>query len=213
MTIGLKICGITRPEDIQLCVENNVRWLGLNFAPPSPRALKPALAAELTRLVPTGIKVVGVFVNPSDEILENVLSHVPLEIIQLHGSETPARVAEIKARWQMPIIKAFPIAAPEDLAIVSQYNSLVDYYLFDTKMPPAIHALAGGSGIAFDWSLLNGQNFNKPWFLAGGIKSENATHAAQTGANFLDIASGVESAPGKKDGTKLKAILSALRSA
>ena len=201
-----------RPEDIRLCAENGVRWLGLNFAPPSPRALQPAMAAELVRIVPTGIKIAGVFVNPTDVDLENILSHVPLEVIQLHGSESPARVAAIKARWQMPIIKAFPVAAIEDLEIVGQYNALVDYYLFDTKIPPAIHALAGGSGIAFDWSILAGQQFNKPWFLAGGIKPENAKQAAATGANFLDIASGVESAPGMKNVAKLKAFLQSLAS-
>lgn len=209
--VSIKICGITRPEDIQACIENGVRWVGLNFAPPSPRAIAPTLAAELARMAPTGMQVVGVFVNPSDAELENVISQVPLGILQLHGQETPQRVAEIKARWDMPIIKAFAIAEEDDLDIITDYDAVADYYLFDTKLPTYIHALPGGSGRVFDWSVLKNQTISKPWLLAGGITPENAAQAIRiTHAPMLDIASGVEIAPGLKDVTKIKALLVAI---
>lgn len=200
MTVQAKICGITTPDAMQAAVEGGARFVGLVFFPKSPRYVAPALAADLARAVPTGVRVVGLFVDPEDEELEHVLASVPIDMIQLHGAETPARVAEIRGRFQMPVVKAIAVAEPADLERARTYEDAADRLLFDAKPPKNVTALPGGNGIPFDWSLLAGKSWRLPWMLSGGLTPANLAEAvAATGARAVDVSSGVEDRPGHKD--------------
>ncbi|MCG5242006.1 phosphoribosylanthranilate isomerase [Azospirillum doebereinerae] len=210
MTVLTKICGLSEPESLRAAVTGGARYVGFVFYPPSPRAVAPALAADLARLVPTGIRSVGLFVDPDDEFLEHVVGQVPLDLIQLHGKETPRRVAEIKARYGMPVMKAVKIGGPEDLAAALEAAETADRLLFDAKPPAKVAALPGGNGIAFDWTLLAGRRWPKPWMLSGGLTPENVAEAVRvTGATEIDVSSGVEDRPGHKDPALVRAFLDA----
>jgi len=199
MSVDVKICGINRPEAMTAAVEGGARFVGLVFYPPSPRSVVPELAAELARMVPTGVRVVGLFVDPSDEELERVVTKVPLDMIQLHGSESPARVAEIRDRFSMPILKAVRIGEAAALKAATAYEPVADWLLFDAKPPARVASLPGGNGLAFDWTILAGRSWNKPWLLSGGLNAGNIAEAiATTGARAADISSGVEDRPGHK---------------
>lgn len=200
MPVQAKICGITTPDAMQAAVAGGARFVGLVFFPKSPRYVAPALAADLARAVPTGVRVVGLFVDPEDEELEHVLASVPIDMIQLHGAETPARVAEIRGRFQMPVMKAIAVAEPADLDRARTYEAAADRLLFDAKPPKNVTALPGGNGLPFDWSLLAGQSWRLPWMLSGGLTPANLAEAvAATGASAVDVSSGVEDRPGHKD--------------
>src|SRR5699024_7485658 len=138
------------------------RYAGLVFFPRSPRNLDPSRAAALALDMPEGLARVGLFVNPDDAALDAVLETVPLDIIQLHGQETPARVAEIRARAGLPVMKAVGVAHPQDLAALLDYGVVADLLLIDAKPPPGA-ALPGGNGLSFDWRLLAGRRMLKPW--------------------------------------------------
>jgi phosphoribosylanthranilate isomerase len=208
VSLQAKICGITTPEAMAASIVGGARFVGLVFYPKSPRYVAPALAADLARGVPTGVRVVGLFVDPEDEELEHVLSSVPLDMIQLHGAETPARVAEIRGRFLLPIVKAVAIAEPADLDRARFYEGAADRLLFDAKPPKNVTALPGGNGIPFDWSLLAGQSWAVPWMLSGGLTAANlATAVAATRATAVDVSSGVEDRPGHKDPALVSAFL------
>jgi phosphoribosylanthranilate isomerase len=210
--VDAKICGIRTPEVLAAAAKHGARWVGLNFYPPSPRSVAPDLGAELARLVPTGLRSVGLFVDPTEDELEAVLGRVPLDMIQLHGSETPERVAEIRGRWAMPVMKAVRIATAEDLAAVSAYEAVADRLLFDAKPPPGVTALPGGNGLAFDWSILSGRTWSKPWMLAGGLTEANVAEAvARTGATVVDVSSSIEERPGYKTPERVERFLAAVR--
>lgn len=195
----VKICGITRPGDLSAVARAGARYAGFVFFPKSPRHLAVGTAAALALDAPLGVARVGLFVNPDDAALDAVLEHVPLDIVQLHGSETPARVAEVKARTGLPVMKAVGIAAPADLDALWDYGLVADLLLVDAKAP-ADATLPGGNGLAFDWRLLAGRRMLKPWMLAGGLTPANVAEAVRlTGAPMVDVSSGVESAPGMKD--------------
>lgn len=199
MKLEVKICGINRPEAMTAAVEGGARFVGLVFYPPSPRSVVPELAAELARMVPTGVRVVGLFVDPSDDELERVVTKVPLDMIQLHGSETPKRVAEIRERFTMPILKAVKVGDAADLNAASVYEPVADWLLFDAKPPARVASLPGGNGLAFDWTILSGRSWTKPWLLSGGLNAGNIAEAiAVTGARGADVSSGVEDRPGHK---------------
>ncbi|MBP2232184.1 phosphoribosylanthranilate isomerase [Azospirillum agricola] len=210
MTVLTKICGLSEPESLRAAVTGGARYVGFVFYPPSPRAVAPSLAAELARLVPTGVRSVGLFVDPDDEFLEHVVSQVPLDLIQLHGKENPRRIAEVRARYQIPVMKAVKVGGPEDLTAALEFAEVADRLLFDAKPPAKVSALPGGNGIAFDWTLLAGRSWPKPWMLSGGLTPENVAEAVRvTGATELDVSSGVEDRPGHKDPALVRAFLSA----
>lgn len=195
----VKICGITRPADLSAVAEAGARYAGFVFFPRSPRNLSVGDAAALAAEAPPGVARVGLFVSPDDAALDAVLDRVPLDIIQLHGSETPARVAEVKARTGLPVMKAVGISVPSDLDALWDYGLVADLLLVDAKAPPDA-ALPGGNGLSFDWRLLAGRRLLKPWMLAGGLTPANAAEAVRlTGASVVDVSSGVEAAPGQKD--------------
>lgn len=208
MTVQVKICGINDPEALRAAVEGGARYVGLVFYPRSPRAVAPALAAQLARQVPTWVRTVGLFVDPDDTLLEHVVTQVPLDLVQLHGAETPARVAEIQATYHIPVIKAIKVATVEDLDGAAAYQETAGMLLFDAKPPDKVAALPGGNGISFDWTLLAGRSWSRPWMLSGGLSADNLAEAvARSGARIVDVSSGVEDRPGHKDPARIRTFL------
>jgi phosphoribosylanthranilate isomerase len=211
MSVAAKICGLSEPESLRAAVAGGARYVGFVFYPRSPRAIAPPMAAELARLLPTGVRSVGLFVDPDDEFLEHVTGQVPLDLIQLHGAETPRRIVEIKGRYALPVMKAVKIGGPEDLTTAMEAAEVADRLLFDAKPPAKVSALPGGNGIAFDWTILAGRRWPRPWMLSGGLTVENVAEAVRvTGASEVDVSSGVEDRPGHKDPALVRAFLSAV---
>lgn len=212
MTVSVKICGLTRPEDVDAVASAGARYAGFVFFPKSPRNVSAQQASALAANAPDGLARVGLFVNPSDEALDAVLETVPLDIIQLHGAESPARVAEVKQRTGLPIMKAVGIATQGDLDALWDFGLVADMLLVDAKAPPDA-ALPGGNGLTFDWRLLVGRRFLKPWLLAGGLNPDNVAEAVRlTGAMGVDVSSGVEASPGIKDPELIRRFVSAATS-
>lgn len=205
----IKICGLREAQHVAAAVEAGARYLGFNFFPKSPRSVTFKEARELGGDVPAGIARVGLFVNPDDELLDEALSVAALDLIQLHGSESPQRVAEVKSRFGLPVMKAVGIATAEDLPQLTDYGLVADMLLVDAK-PPKDAVLPGGNGLAFDWRLLTGRRPLKPWMLAGGLTPANVAEAIRlTGAPAVDVSSGVETAPGQKDATLIRDFIAA----
>lgn len=203
MTIQTKICGIKTPEALAVAAEAGARYLGFVFYPPSPRYIEPDIAKELVYAVPTGVRSVGLFVDPTDDELECVLSRVQLDMIQLHGMETVQRCEDIKSLYNMPIIKAFGLSDISDLTYIEDYRNVADTYLFDN--------VKGGSGQTFDWSLLKDQTFSRPWMLSGGLTADNLSDALSVlSPDAVDVSSGVEVVRGEKDAEKIRAFLEAV---
>ena len=205
----VKICGLKTPQDIGAAVEAGAQYTGFVFFPKSPRAVSVDQARDLAGNVPTGVMRVGLFVDPDDALLDQTLATVPLDMIQLHGKETPDRVVQVKSRFGLPVMKAIGIASSADLDQIWDYGLTADMLLVDAK-PPRDAELPGGNGLAFDWRLLIGRRFLKPWLLAGGLNPDNVAQAIRlTGAPGVDVSSGVESAPGTKDPDLIRAFVRA----
>jgi phosphoribosylanthranilate isomerase len=204
-----KICGINSPEAMAAAVQGGAAYVGLVFYPPSPRYVTPQQAAALVADVPDHIAKVGLFVDADDETLQRVLDVVPLDVLQLHGSETPRRVADVKKMFGVQVMKAVRIAGPDDVARASDFVAVSDRLLFDAQAPADMAgALPGGNGLAFDWQLLAEKEWPLPWMLSGGLTPENlAEAAAATGAVCVDVSSGVEAARGVKDPQKIARFL------
>lgn len=199
MPIAVKICGLTDPAGVEAAIAGGARWVGFVFHGKSPRNVSLPIAAELARMVPTGTRIVGLFVDPSDLRIDEVLSQVMLDTLQLHGSESPERAAALQRRFGLSTIKAIPVADEADLAEARAYDGAVDHLLFDARPPANVASLPGGNGLSFDWPLLAGKRFASPWLLAGGLNADNLPAAvAQSGALAVDVSSGVEDRPGHK---------------
>ncbi|QFT64078.1 phosphoribosylanthranilate isomerase [Roseivivax sp. THAF30] len=210
-SVRVKICGLTRVEDVRAAAEAGAAYAGFVFFPKSPRNVSVGAARELALEVPPGIAKVGLLVDPSDALLDEIDAAVPLDMIQLHGRETPERVAEVRTRMGLPVMKALGVSSEDDLAKVAAYGRVADQLLIDAKAPEGAE-LPGGNGLAFDWRLVQGRRWPVPWMLAGGLTPENARRAvAMTGAQQLDVSSGVEEAPGIKDAGKIRAFIAAAR--
>lgn len=209
-----KICGLTTPETVQAALDGGVGFVGFMFFARSPRNLTPDAAARLAppiraRNVPT----VAVTVDPDDALLDQLTATLKPELIQLHGKETPARAREIAARTGAGIIKVLPVQDVHDLDAARQYESVVEHLMFEGK-PPADAERPGGIGARFDWTMLAGRRFERPWFLAGGLDPWNVADAVkQSGATLVDVSSGVERGPGIKDPLLISAFLEAVRRA
>ncbi len=213
MAVGIKICGVTDAAAIAAAIAGGASHVGLNFFPPSPRRLTSAAAATLAASAGSEIAKVGVFVDPDDRLLADSVEAAKLDAIQLHGHEPPERAAAIRARYGVPVWKAIAVATTEDVGQAEAYRDAVDFILFDAK-PPREAALPGGVGLRFDWSLLDGYRGRTCWGLAGGLSANNVAEAIRaTGAPLVDTSSGVESAPGIKQSSKIAAFCSAARRA
>ncbi len=205
----VKICGLRDGASIQVAAKAGARYVGFVFFEKSPRNVSIEQAAKLAHEVPIGVAKVALTVNASDEFMDALTSAVPLDMLQLHGSESPARVAEIRSRYGLPVMKALGIAEADDLAAIAPYEAVADQILLDAK-PQKGAVLPGGNGHAFDWTLLKARQWQKPWMLAGGLTMGNVAAAIeQSGASQLDLSSGVESAPGMKDPALIKAFIEA----
>jgi phosphoribosylanthranilate isomerase len=212
MGVAAKICGLSSMEAVAAAVAGGVAYLGFVFYPPSPRAVTAERAARLCVGVPAGIARVGLFVDADDSAIEAVLAAVPLDMLQLHGNETPDRVAEIGLRFGRPVMKAVAIADPEDVLGAARFEDVVDRLLFDAKPPRRPDALPGGNGLVFDWGLIASRSWRRPWMLSGGLTAEVLPEAVRiSGAAAVDVSSGVESRPGVKDPNKIRAFLAAAR--
>jgi phosphoribosylanthranilate isomerase len=210
--VAVKICGLRRAADMAAAAASGARYAGLVFYPRSPRCLTLAEGRDLALAAPPGLAKVALTVDAGDAELAAILAEVPVDILQLHGHESPARVAEVRRRFGLPVMKAVGIAGAEDMdALVAQMR-VADMVLVDAK-PPAGAALPGGNGLAFDWRLIAGRRWPVPWMLAGGLTPETVAQAiALTGARSVDVSSGVESAPGVKDPARIAAFVAAAQS-
>jgi phosphoribosylanthranilate isomerase len=196
---SVKICGLKTPQDVIEVAQAGARYAGFVFFDKSPRFVTIEAAQTAALAAPVGLAKVALVVNATEDYLDRIVENVPLDILQLHGSETPERVQAIKARYGLPVMKAVGIRDKDDLAQLDIYNRVADMILVDAK-PPKDAVLPGGNGLAFDWSLIAGRRWPIPWMLAGGLTPENAALAVKkTGAKVLDVSSGVEAAPGQKD--------------
>lgn len=209
---AIKICGVRTPEALVAAIAARADYVGFNFYPPSPRCASLAEAAALGAQAKGQIQRVGVFVDADDARIAEALSTGALDALQLHGSESPARAAELRARHGLPVWKVLAVASREDIARAALYTGAADFILFDAKTHKG--ALPGGMGLVFDWALLAGVKHALPWGLAGGLSPVNVAEAARvTGAPLVDAASGVESAPGIKDPELIIAFCKAARGA
>ena len=197
--VRVKICGVTSQQLMRDVGNAGAQYAGLVFFEKSPRNLSLDKARSIALEAPTGLAKVALLVNPSDRFLDSLTTTVPLDMIQLHGSETPERVSEIKQKTGLPVMKAIGIAEKDDLKKLDVYATVADQLMVDAK-PAKGAILPGGNGYAFDWSLLQGRRWTGPWMLAGGLNPENVAQAiAITGAQQIDVSSGVEIRPGEKD--------------
>ncbi len=195
----VKICGLSTEATIAAAVAAGAAYIGFNFFPKSPRFVEIARAAELALTVPPGIAKVALVVDAPDALLEQMLDVIPVDMLQLHGSESVARVAAVKAKFGLPLMKVISIAGEADLPLIAEYSRVADQLLIDAKAVPGA-VLPGGNGVPFDWRLIAGRRWASPWMLAGGLTAGNVREAVRlTGANQVDVSSGVETSPGVKD--------------
>jgi phosphoribosylanthranilate isomerase len=211
MSVRAKICGVNSPAAVDAAVSGGASFVGFVFYAPSPRAVTPEIAATLAAGVPAGVMKVGLLVDDPDDRIAEILTQAPLDLLQLHGKETPDRVAAVRRRFGVPVMKAVKIAEAADLAVADQYLGHADWLLFDAKTSPQMTgALPGGNALAFDWELLAGRSWPLPWMLSGGLTADNLAEAVRiSGAQTVDVSSGVESRPGQKDPARIAAFLAA----
>ncbi len=211
MRVEVKICGVNSPAALAAAAEAGADFVGLVFFPASPRAVTPEQAGAISASLAGGPRRVGLFVDPDDALLEAALAGVPLDVIQLHGEESPARVAGIRARFGLPVMKALGIATEADLAQIAVYAPVADRLLLDAKPPPDAE-LPGGNAAPFEWRLARLAPIPRPWLLAGGLTPGNVAEAiAASGAPGVDVSSGVERLRGVKDAGLIRAFVTAAR--
>lgn len=210
MSAIVKICGLKEAHHVDAAVEAGARLTGFVFFERSPRNVDIAAAADLTARVPDNVAKVALSVNADDDFLGAIVDGTGIDTLQLHGSEPPDRVAEIKRIFNLPVIKALPIADGSDVANARNYEDVADMLLFDAK-PPKDATRPGGNAESFDWTLLAGEKWNVPWLLAGGLTPENVGEALRvSGAPMVDVSSGVEDAPGQKSAQKIRDFVAAV---
>ena len=207
--IRVKICGLSTQEGLQAVADTGAAYVGFVFFPKSPRNVSIEQARELALATPVGLAKVALVVDADNAFLDAITDAVPLDMLQLHGHESPERVLEIKARYGLPVMKAVGISDASDVPNIDLYNAVVDQILIDAK-PPKSATLPGGNGLSFDWTLIAKRRWPKPWMLAGGLTPDNVAEAiALTGATQVDVSSGVEAGVGIKDNAKIAAFVAA----
>ena len=213
MDVRVKICGLREEAHVAAAVEAGARYVGFVFFAKSPRNVTVETAARLAATVPPGVAKVALVVDATDAELDAMVAAVPLDMLQLHGNESPDRVAGIRARFGLPVMKAVGIAGPEDVEKIALYGKVADQILVDAKAPKGA-AVPGGNGLSFDWTLIARKYWPCPWMLAGGLTPDNVAEAIRlTGARQVDVSSGVELAPGVKDADLIRAFVAAAQAA
>lgn len=213
MGVLAKICGLSTPEGVTAALDGGAAFLGFMFFEKSPRNIAPEAAWRLAQPVRGKAKVVAVLVDPDDMALDRIAEVLRPDLIQLHGKETPARARAVGERTGAGIIKVLPVSEAGDLAAAGAYEAVAEHLMFETR-PPKDAERPGGLGVAFDWTLMAGRRFQRPWFLAGGLNPWNVGEAvAASGAPILDVSSGVERGPGLKDPSLIAAFLDAAKRA
>ncbi|GHC66931.1 phosphoribosylanthranilate isomerase [Limoniibacter endophyticus] len=211
--MDIKICGLKTPEIVAAVINQGASHIGFIFFPKSPRHVQPEVAATLAQAARGKAKIVAVTVDADDALLEDIVSTLKPDILQLHGHESVARVQTVKERYGVPVIKAFSVREAADLDAALAYVGVADRLLFDARAPKGSE-LPGGNGVSFDWTLLARLDGSIDYMLSGGLNAENVAAAlAQTAPAGLDVSSGVESAPGVKDETRIAAFFEAVRKA
>ncbi|MEM9342338.1 MAG: phosphoribosylanthranilate isomerase [Pseudomonadota bacterium] len=211
MAVRVKICGLTRAEHVRVAAKAGAAYIGFNHIERSPRFVSLDKTRVLAADVPTGVAKVMLVIEPDNALLDAIVAEAPIDMIQLHGKETSERVVEVRARTGLPVIKAVGVGEAEDVGALEVYSEVADQILVDAK-PPKSGDLPGGNGVTFDWRLIANRRWSVPWMLAGGLTPDNVAEAiALTGAQQLDVASGVESAPGEKDPTLIERFMAATR--
>lgn len=209
--LRVKICGLRTEADVAAVAAAGAAYAGFVFFPKSPRHLDIAQARLLALAAPMGLAKVALTVDADDALLDMIVEAMPLDMLQLHGDESPDRVADVRARYGLPVMKAVGVADEGDLAALAEFSLAADQILIDAKPAPGA-ALPGGNGLSFDWRLLVGRRWLRPWMLAGGLTAANVAEAARlTGARQVDVSSGVECAPGVKDSEKIAAFVRAAK--
>jgi phosphoribosylanthranilate isomerase len=209
VTVKVKICGVRTPAILEAAISAGADFIGLVVFPKSPRNVALEQAGALAEAARGTVRTVAVMVDPDDALMGEVIETVHPDLLQLHGAETPERVAAIKAQTGLPIIKAVPVAEAKDVSDASAYMGIADEILFDAKPVPGA-VLPGGNGVPFDWRAL--VTARPPFALSGGLNPENVGEAIRlTGATLVDVSSGVETTPGVKDAGLVKQFIQAAR--
>lgn len=205
MAVEAKICGLSTPDAVDAAVAFGARWVGFVTYPPSPRHISTEAMRVLGARLPKGVGRVGLFVDPDDALLDEKLATGALDLLQLHGAETPERVVAIKARTAKPVMKVIKVASAVDVERgIAAYAGVADRLMFEA----AGGALPGGNAKTFDWTILSDRRVPVPWFLAGGLTPDNVAEAVRvTGARAVDVSSGVESSRGVKSVELIRAFL------
>lgn len=208
--VKVKICGLSEPNSLHCAIQEGADFLGFVFYPNSPRYVSFEMLTYLSSLVPDHIRKVGLFVDPTDESIAHIVKYNLIDMLQLHGTETPERVFHIKQSFGLPVIKALLLHSPKDLCEVEAFESVSDWILFDSR--PTNSNLPGGRGEAFDWDLLKGRSFSKPWMLSGGLTIDNVSNAlSQLSPDAVDVSSGVEKTRGVKDISKIHSFIKSVK--
>ena len=211
MSVEVKICGLKTPAALEAALAGGADYVGLVFFPPSPRNVAPETAAALAAKARGRARIVALTVDPDDALLDAIVAAAAPDLIQLHGDETPERVAEVRARWGRRIIKAVPVETAGDVQEARRYQAVADLVLFDARAP-ATSTRPGGNGAPFDWRSLLGLEDGLPFVLSGGLTPDNVADAIRlTGAAVVDVSSGVESRPGEKDPDLIRRFLRAAK--
>lgn len=208
----VKICGLSTAEAVAHAAAEGAAYLGFVFYPPSPRSVSVEAARRLVSGATAGVTKVALVVDADDAFLGRLTDQVAVDMLQLHGAEPPERVAEVRAKFGLRVMKAVGLREAGDLDQIPAYEAVADQLLIDAKPPLEAGFLPGGNALSFDWRLIAGRSWAKPWMLAGGLTAQNLAEAIRlTGARQVDVSSGVESAPGVKDLAKITAFLRAAR--
>jgi len=212
-SVKVKICGLTDEEMVDAAIDAGADFVGVVFFDKSPRNVTIERANELLEFVPEEVQRVGLFVDPTNQFLDQIMNNLRLDLFQFHGSETPERIDEVHMEYGMPVMKALGVSTAADLDAAQAYAEVCDWLLFDAK-PPVGADRPGGNAAPFDWALLAGRKWSCPWMLAGGLHSGNVAEAIRlSGARAVDVSSGVENAPGVKDAEKIAAFIRAAKGA
>jgi phosphoribosylanthranilate isomerase len=215
MSVDVKICGLSTPETVLAALDAGADLVGFVFYPKSPRNVSPAKSRDLARLARGRARIVALIVDAEDSLVDEITRELDPDLFQAHGSETPERIAQISARSGKPVIKAIKIRTEADVAEAGAYGTTAALILYDAKAPETLtHALPGGNGIAFDWSLVGPGKAAASFILSGGLNPGNVASAIKvTGAPIVDVSSGVEKSPGIKDITLIREFIAAAKAA